>query len=252
MKKILIIPDIHHKVKIVEAILYKEAPDKVIFLGDWFDDFGDNTDISEATAVWLTKRMDKHPEDVFLWGNHDTSYGFPSRETYCSGFSEAKMHAIRDAMTSKHWDKFVFTHWEESWLFSHAGLTAPHISGAPKDDLKGWLEGQEAQAQLKLRSSQLHWFFQAGMSRGGRAPFGGVTWCDVSEFIPTANVNQVFGHTPQSRVWKFDTKRRKGAILSSDNYCIDTHLWHYGLMIDGVFSIGERPVETTHQTVRHD
>lgn len=244
MKKILIVPDVHHKVKIVESILYKEAPDKVIFLGDWFDDFGDDTEISETTATWLTRRMDKHPEDVFLWGNHDTHYGFPCRETCCSGFSQAKMHAIRDVMTSNHWDRFDFIHWEGDWLFSHAGLTAPQIAGAPKDNLKSWLEGQEVQAQMKLRQSRPHWFYQPGMSRGGRAPFGGVNWCDVSEFLPIDNVNQVFGHTPQRQPWKYDTKRRNKTTVNSENYCIDTHLWHYGLIIDGKFSIGERPVPT--------
>ncbi len=250
--KTLVIPDIHHKVKVVDTILYKEAPDRVIFLGDWFDDFNDDDMLSRTTTAWLTCRMDRHPEDIFIWGNHDTHYGFPSRETMCSGFSEVKMYAIREVMTSRHWDKFKFIHWEGDWLFSHAGLTAPHIDGAPKDDLRGWLEWQENQAQIQLRSSRPHWFFQAGVSRGGRAPFGGVNWCDVNEFLPIDGVNQVFGHTPQPRPWKYDTKRRKKTTVNSDNYCIDTHLWHYGVLVDGNFSISERPGFVSHETIRRD
>lgn len=242
MKKILIVPDVHHKVTRVEQILLKETPDQVIFLGDWFDDFDDDTIISEQTALWLARRMDRHPEDIFLWGNHDTHYGFPSRETRCSGFTEAKMITIRDIMTSKHWDRFKFVYWVDNWLFSHAGLTAPHASGVAAENLKSWLESEEEKAQLRLRQSKRYWMYEAGMSRHGRAPFGGVNWCDTSEFLPIANINQVFGHTPQPCPWKYDTNRRNGQTPNSHNYCIDTHLWNYGVFVDGKFSIEETPV----------
>ena len=69
--KTVIIPDIHHHISQVKLILLHEAPDKVVFLGDWFDDFFDTPEMSADTAIWLMKRMDRHPEDVFIWGNHD-------------------------------------------------------------------------------------------------------------------------------------------------------------------------------------
>ena len=237
MEKILVIPDIHHKVGRVAEILHKETPDRVIFLGDWFDDFYDTLRNCRDTALWLSNRIDNYPEDIFLWGNHDLAYGFPSRETYCSGFATDKHIAIKDVMSSSHWDRFKFTHWEGDWLFSHGGLTAPHVNGIMNDGLKYWLEGEERDAQLRVRSGKPHWMYQPGMSRGGRAVFGGVTWCDVSEFLPIDGVNQVFGHTPQHRPWKYDIKRRKGKKITGENYCIDTHLQHYGLIEGNVFWI---------------
>ncbi|RTL07660.1 metallophosphatase family protein [Candidatus Dependentiae bacterium] len=240
---ITIIPDIHHHIKEVEQILYAEAADKVVFLGDWFDDFYDDEAMSAKTALWLTNRMDRHKEDVFIWGNHDVHYGFPFPGVCCSGYEQSKCDAIRDIMRPRHWDRFVFHHWEGSWLMSHAGLTKSHTAGVT--DIRSWLEGEEEAAQLALRRGmkERHWIFTAGMARGGRAPFGGLTWCDVNEFVPIAGINQVFGHTPQpGRVWKYDTKRRSGNIANSENYCIDTHLACYARIVDGTFELRERQI----------
>jgi hypothetical protein len=96
------------------------------------------------------------------------------------------------------------------------------------------------QAQMKLRQERPHWFFEAGTARGGRAPFGGLLWCDTSEFLPTPGLNQLFGHTPRRDVWKYDTNRRTGVVHGSQNYCLDTYLRYYGVFTDGKFSIGER------------
>lgn len=226
--KTLIIPDIHHRISRLKQILVKEAPDRVIFLGDWFDDFGDNEDISANTAKWLAHRMDTYKEDVFIWGNHDTSYGFPGDHTSCSGFTEGKCRVIRDIMCHEHWNRFVFYHWENNWLFSHAGLTKYHVTGI--QDVKSWLNDQQEEAQVRLRRKMLrHWMFTAGRARYGSAPFGGLTWCDLDEFAPLNDINQVFGHTPQRRVWKYDgNKRNSDLAVNSENYCLDTDLAFYG------------------------
>ena len=41
MKRTLIISDIHLRWKLVDNIINEESPDEIIFLGDYFDDFGD-------------------------------------------------------------------------------------------------------------------------------------------------------------------------------------------------------------------
>lgn len=238
---ITIIPDVHHHIKEVEQILCIENPDKVVFLGDWFDDFYDNEAMSRKTARWLVGRMDRYKEDVFIWGNHDVHYGFPSSFIRCSGFEQSKCNAIRDIMRPAHWERFVFHHWEGPWLMTHAGLTKSHTSGVT--DIPLWLREEERAAQFALRRSSGHWILAAGMARGGSAPFGGLIWCDVSEFLPIRGVNQVFGHTPQQskRVWKYDTKRRTGNTTDSKNYCIDTYLAYYARIVDGVFELKQAP-----------
>ena len=223
--KTLIIPDIHNRVDTAEQVLYHETPDKVVWLGDWFDDFGDNPDIAAKTASWLVARMTRNKDDVFIWGNHDVCYGFPSNESWCSGYEEGKKIAIRDIVPPECWDRFVLTHWHGKWLCSHAGLTKPHTSGIK--DIRGWLADEEKSAQLAIRSGKRHWMTSAGMSRGGRAAAGGVTWADLDEFAPIPSISQIFGHTPQRQPWKYDTNRRAGKVVDSDNYCIDTHSQHY-------------------------
>ena len=199
--------------------------------------------MSENTALWLSNRMDQHKEDVFIWGNHDVHYGFPSPITCCSGFEQSKCDAIRDIMRPAHWERFVFHHWEGSWLMTHAGLTKSHVAGVT--DIHSWLNGEEEKAQLALRRGQRerHWILAAGLARGGSAPFGGLIWCDVDEFLPIRGINQVFGHTPQQskRVWRYDTKRRTGNTTDSKNYCIDTYLAHYARIVDGVFELKRAP-----------
>lgn len=217
--KTLVIPDIHHRTRTVAAIIEHERPDLVIWLGDWFDDFGDNEEISRRTASFLVERINNHPDDIFIWGNHDTHYAFPGKHTLCSGFSQAKHRVISEIMRPRHWDRFEWYVWHKRWLMTHAGLTKPHV---PSDvvEITPWLAIQAAEAQLKLRQSQKHWMFTAGMARSGSAPFGGVNWCDTSEFVPIPGVNQIFGHTPSRTPVRFNKPR-------SSNYCIDTNSRHY-------------------------
>ena len=54
MIKTIIIPDIHNDYHTAEKIIKKENPDKIIFLGDYFDDFYDT--IKDVTK-WLVKSL---------------------------------------------------------------------------------------------------------------------------------------------------------------------------------------------------
>ena len=94
----------------------------MIFLGDYFDNFGDNVSDARLTASWLRKRMDS-TDDVLLLGNHDAAYLFPKLDAlYCPGFTKAKARAIHEVLQPKHWQRFKLAHVEQGWLLSHAGL----------------------------------------------------------------------------------------------------------------------------------
>ena len=71
--KTIIISDIHNDYFTAEKIIKKENPDKIIFLGDYFDDFDDTVKDSENTAKWLVKSL-KQENRIHLIGNHDLSY----------------------------------------------------------------------------------------------------------------------------------------------------------------------------------
>ena len=53
--KLLIIPDLHEarNLDAVENALRREQPTRTIFLGDYFDQFGDTPDDASRTARWL-------------------------------------------------------------------------------------------------------------------------------------------------------------------------------------------------------
>ncbi len=69
----LIIPDIHHRVSLVDRIRENHPGVPAIFLGDYFDNFFDTTEDMEVTCRWL-ERATKSRQDTFLLGNHCFAY----------------------------------------------------------------------------------------------------------------------------------------------------------------------------------
>lgn len=51
----LIIADLHHYTENADRWLESQQFDRVIFLGDYFDDFGDNVNDARRTARWLLR-----------------------------------------------------------------------------------------------------------------------------------------------------------------------------------------------------
>lgn len=83
MKKILAIGDIHQAPNLeqIEATIARENPDRVIFVGDYFDQWHDHPDHAAKTARWLKQSL-ADPKRVHLLGNHDLHYLWP--EAACS------------------------------------------------------------------------------------------------------------------------------------------------------------------------
>jgi hypothetical protein len=49
----LIVPDIHNHIENADHWLSSQRFEQVVFLGDYFDNFGDNAGDSRKTALWL-------------------------------------------------------------------------------------------------------------------------------------------------------------------------------------------------------
>jgi len=114
----LIIPDLLHHTENADYWLCSQSYDRAIFLGDYFDNFGNNVSDSRLSANWLRKRMDT-TDAVLLLGNHDSVYLFPNLDAmYCPGFTKA----IHEILQPKHWQRFKLAHFEQGWLLSHAGF----------------------------------------------------------------------------------------------------------------------------------
>ena len=244
--RILIVGDLHHAGNLaeLETAIEREAPDRVVFLGDYFDSWADGegssaTDAARDAATWLKESLGK-PNRVCLWGNHDLAYAFPEHEFLsCSGFTEEKQSAIESVFGPEDWAKLQWAHWEGDLLFTHAGLSRFHapagLSGAAA--IRTWLAGEIEEGRAALLANRPHWIFQVGFYRGSPvAGAGGLTWCDYNhEFEPVPGVWQICGHTPQREL------RSDVTAEGTWNFCFDTNrdnkVRHYGIWENDTFDV---------------
>lgn len=226
----LVIPDLHHNVGWVRPFLARTPHDEVVFLGDYFDDFGDGPEDALATAMWLRDAIEI-PNAVFLMGNHDIPYRFPEVDfLHCPGFDDAKCRAVAPILDSEAWARFRLFHASQGWIISHAGVSVD-VFGHPH---QGWSAETIAavcdEALAKAHERQPHRALAWGVDRGGPDRFGGITWQCWSSFRPILGWNQIVGHTPGHRV-----RRKQGP--DSDNYCIDTVCRHAAIIEEGSVAI---------------
>ena len=230
--KTLIMGDVHLRHKKVQMIIDHAKCNNVLYLGDFWDQFGDTPIKNMETAIWVRNRMDDHPEDIWVWGNHDISYAHSSRYTMCSGHTEHKRQVITGILDNDHWDRFKFCHWlqPDNWLCTHAGLHPRYVK-KNKNNIRMFLDEEEKKAKQALYNKTHHWFWNAGHARGGFYDDGGVVWCDFrEEFEPIPGLNQIFGHTCMNHVHPHDPPAI-GEMHTKDskNYNLDVCNLFYGI-----------------------
>lgn len=223
MSRTVIIPDIHNRFAVAEAIISSEKPDKVVFLGDYFDSYWDNLDMAYQTALWLKESM-KDPNRIHLLGNHDLSY--LDRNFACAGYSEAKLFWISKAKVDLSKLK-LYTWIDDKWLCTHAGLSYDFFKAYANDfdTVDSFLETHVIDPGLKVR------LYDCSRFRGGWNAFGGIIWCDYDEFKDIPDTKQIFGHTVGG-------VRHKKNDDGSEHFCIDTYLENYGIYENGEMVIG--------------
>lgn len=228
MNKILILSDIHNQIERADRIIEAEKADVNICAGDFFDDFNDTPREAGKTALWIRNRLDK-PNFIFLHGNHDIPYLYPSIYTDCPGYTTGKQMAVDVHLNFSAFFKFKWFYWlNENTLISHAGITNYWLKhfGVHRSEIRSWLDSCALEANKSISDEKDHWFLTMGKSRGGTALFGGLVWCDwTTEFSPIYNLNQIVGHTPGAHI-------RYHNIPQGLNCCIDTGLDYY-LISDG-------------------
>lgn len=212
----IVIGDIHNHWVMAEQIasLYDKTH-RVVFVGDYFDDFGDTAQDAKQTACWLKESLDK-PNRIHLMGNHDINYSYLNytkdlngnlQNIYnCSGYSVTKDSAVNSIMLTSDWNKIKFAHFENGFWFTHAGIH-PHWFEHP-------VKGMDNEVILdKLAKATNDYLSRTwnetigavGRCRGGTHKKGGILWLDNNqEGILISNFKQVFGHTPtmgRADVW---------------------------------------------------
>lgn len=228
---LIIVPDIHLKHNLVEDFLKKVTYSKVIFLGDYFDDFGDDPYQNEDTAKWLRESL--HKDDrIHLIGNHDLPYMFDGKGYFCSGYTHVKNRFINNVLKDNDWRQLKLYHLEQingvNWLFTHAGFTRQYITrkNNPDSPLNILLNEEEYFYYLFNNGiCEESMFSDCSRLSGGYSQVSGILWCRLKEFTPINGLNQMFGHTPTINYNLHPVE------LYTGNYAIDTHL-HYIVNID--------------------
>jgi predicted phosphodiesterase len=223
----LVIPDVHENVPQLIKILkaYPQA-DEIVFLGDFFDTYNPSHKHLELTCE-LLESFNERDDVHLLLGNHDAQYRFPYKVFRCSGFDEQKLQILKDV----NMNKLKLMHITQGWVLTHAGIHPSMLHPVLGLD-ENYMKLECLSAVLLACAGVDHPFMKAGVSRGGDAVYGGLTWLDWNEFEPIPGVNQIVGHSHSKKV-------RENSIATSQNFCIDTGLQHVALIVDGVVHIEE-------------
>ena len=183
MSKVLAIGDIHTKIWVIEKVSkLLKSYDKVVFCGDYADDF--NSGPQDTINIWnaLKDLRSKNQSKVELVvGNHD----------------------------------YIYVHDTPSLQTGYNPLTQVLIDAPENKDLKQWLIGLPVIVEVDGVS-----YSHAGISNqwSGSEDVSGL-WNDMSPIwarpggnITYKDIPQIFGHTPsetcyevQNRVWCIDT-----------------------------------------------
>ena len=217
--KVLIVSDIHNESDKLRKILKEESADITISLGDYWHSFHKNTDLDVKKTCLLYNELVDKPNFVNLWGNHCCAEIYPNEYTLCSGFNPRKRTITETFLDFKAVEKTKWHCFLDDFLLTHAGLS-PHFlpfnAEINIEWLDNWLTREGEKATIALKTSQSHWFFRAGMARGGNQIVGGLNWLDFNdEFVDIEGLPQIVGHTYQ----------RIGKVRAvGKSFCIDTQL----------------------------
>lgn len=252
--KTIIISDLHNRTYWIEDFLssihFFHQYDKVVFLGDYFDDYNDTTDDVYIAAKWLKESL-KKPNRYHLMGTHDVWYRFSYNPFIeASGNTPYKEKVINSIITPSDWNKLKLFHYEQNFLISHAGIHTYLISDyvfKNKNIFSNYLINNNLSlgvdkiidkivkpatddAIKDINLGHANPWLNAGFTRGGIQPVGGITWLDWNEeFEPIPNINQIVGHTEHR-------KPEEKIIINSKNYDLDTRNHHIGILEDGNFT----------------
>ena len=114
-----------------KMILEHENPDRVIFIGDYFDSY----EFSAIEQLHNFKEIMEIRGDVIrLIGNHDLSY-FPGVVSTCSGY-QPEFAGDFTYEINRNKDKLQVAYRMDDFIFSHAGITKTFLydNRVPEDE----------------------------------------------------------------------------------------------------------------------
>ena len=208
MKANLICGDIHAKPQIIQAIIrIQDDYDKIIFLGDYVDDWNTPPNMSYATITDLVNLKKTHPDKyILLLGNHCLS-SWLAGKFRCSGF-DPMTNLICSPVYEENISLFNLAYYDGNFLYTHAGITESFRKNTFPDEHSGekiaellnhtlWNKDTDEDANriFNLLNS-------AGPARGGSG-IPSPLWADDSELMndpADIDCGQIVGHTPQLNI----------------------------------------------------
>jgi len=124
--RICVIPDLHNKIDVADYIINEEDAhvDEFVLLGDYFDDYNDTPEDNRETGLFINEFIN-NDKFKFLIGNHDLHYIINHAPYQCkNSYEDEKFNAINEVVSEDAWEKMVWTHIRDKWLFSHSGIIA--------------------------------------------------------------------------------------------------------------------------------
>lgn len=211
--KTLLLGDTHGRTY-WKSIIEKETPDRVIFIGDYFDSF----DITAVEQIQNFKDIIKFKEEsnievVMLIGNHDHHY--LSDETY-SGFQPAVRWDINDLLTKN------MNHLQVAYSFDGVLCTHAGVSPVWMDDMFGW-DGWSSDNLVQLINDLYKYkprsfnFSHMGYDPYGNHPSQGPMWIRPAALMSSNKGDgglkkkfiQVVGHTQVKSIFDSVTASEK-------------------------------------------
>ncbi len=206
MSKVLIIPDVHLKPWIFEkasAIFDRDNYDLAVILGDLVDDWGQerNLRLYNDTFDAAIAFVNKHPDTLWCYGNHDVSYLWEAMESGYSYYArQTVVKRIDDLKNAMKPENHAFIHRIDDVLFSHAGLMESFVLR--------WFDSTDHDIDTmlnKINTMGEEELWQDDSPLWARPQYG--------IFTPyPSNMKQVVGHTPVHRPMVYNN------IMTIDNF----------------------------------
>lgn len=206
MSNILVVPDVHLKFNILYPIIKdvtsQNKVDKLVFLGDYFDDWGQqlNNKLYEETCDYL-KKLNAEYDCIFLLGNHDVPYITRNLQHY-SNHDPHTVSLCRETLLSLD-PMIAYAH--DGILYSHAGF----ILEPDKFDFQIY-DGTDERHHVRLMvydsSSTQH------LSPLWLRP--DMWQYEVRDQLPT----QIVGHSPVPNITTFEADRFGSKLVVCDTY----------------------------------
>ena len=217
--KTVVIGDLHGS-DIWKGIIYKEEPNKVIFLGDYFDSFTYSANTQWHNFINILSFKDDHPEIevILLVGNHDHHYLKYVGNSGTSGYNKAWSLQFGEVLMKA---DLKMAYQQDNILFSHAGISHVFLSKYyPNYDVT---KVADYINELFYHKPLVFKFNTQASDPYGDDVFQSPIWIREKSLM-LANKNtelketyiQVYGHTVTNKI---DTK---GHHTGGKYYCIDT------------------------------